>query len=764
MAEQSKTLEGKGKKSMLSKAILSFLRPGVRRTALFFFIGLSLPLSYGLNTVTLRILSLIEDKKHPSAVRLLEREISKTKDRSVQGYYSLLLNQIPLNVPMRRARHEYAYTAAQYAENISSTKRMQLLIEAGDGFFKTGRLQEADISYKKAFTLAEKEKASMEIVYILYKMAWIKINEKKQLLAFRFLTQALEKGEERLTENILSDMGRLWVESQYFKNKIPFKKLEKYVSNLPAEKENFVIGGIIKGMERMEKQGIDKVFPPLSKNRPFSTRVFNEVLSRQTSIIAQPCKLLTWMKATQVVKLNRDRALSVLNSCTQTLISTKRKSRRKKSKIKTIISLYESIERKGIERWPLIRCYEFMGQKGRACNEALYQLVETVKDLSAKTGADKIKAPLTEAFRLCGQVRKEPPFLRSAAGALLSSSELMKKYKTGQGEWENTLFHLLEGKLFYPVIKTRLLTADIKWKGKDLLPLLFLSYIEDYRPDDRKKFLNRFGSKPLKPYDLDILIAGDFLTVDELQAWLPFSDIDSYKKTLPYFKKAVSGKLFSEEQREKLMEKLLKYFPSQKKDREDAAVFLVLNYLKSGRMDDIFKHWDKVAFVFNKKNFAEELFEKNLQEGKAACEGFKNSPAQKLTASSSLLNFMDQCCRLLMEKEDKPSLGLKVPSVLQSNDMAWDFVWLARVRNKTLQLEKRISRLEKNTSGMIRDLKKAISHYKKRKWRLPEVAEKVELLLKKQIELFSRELAKLADSSPHGEEYRELRKIVLKWR
>ena len=750
---------------MLNKPAPSFLQSGVQWTAVFFFIGLSFPLSYGLNTVTLRILSLIKDKKYPSAVRLLEREVNKTKDLSVQGHYSLLLNQIPLNVPMKRARHEYAYTAARYAENISPTKRMQLWIEAGDGFFKTGGLKEADRSYKKAFTLAEKEKALSEIVYILYKRAWIQINEKKWPLAFRFLTQALEKGGGRLTENILFDMGRVGVESQYFKNKISFKDLKKHISTLPAEKEKFVIGGVIKGMRRMKKQGINKAVSLFSRNRPFSTRVFNEVLSRQTSIIAQPCQLLTWMKATQPAELNRDGALSVLNSCTQTLISAKKKSRRKKAKVKTIISLYENIERKGIERWPLIRCYEFTGQKGRACNESLYQLVETVKGLSAKTGADKIKGPLTEALRLCGRARKQTPFLREVAGVLLSSNELIKQYKTGQGEWENTLFHLLDGKLFYPVIKTRLLTADIKWKGKDLLPLLFLSHIADYRPDDRKKFLNRFGSNPLKPYDLDILIAGDFLTVDELQVWLPFSEVDSYRKTLPYFKKAVSGELLSEDQREKLMGKLLKYFPSQKKDREDAAVFLTLNYLKSGRTADIFKHWDKVAFVFNKKNFAEELFEKNLQEGKTVCEGFKRSPAQKLTVSSPLLKFMDQCCRLLAEKEDgKPAPGLKIPSVLRSNDMARDFVWLARVRNKTLGLEKRISRLEKNTSGMIRDLKKAISNYKKRKWRLPAVAEKVELLLKKQIELFSKELAKLADSSPHGEEYRELRKIVLKWR
>ena len=211
-----------------------------------------------------------------------------------------MLNQIPVDVPMKRARHEYAYTAALYAENIPPKKRMQLWIEAGDGFFKTGRLKEADISYKKAFILSEKEKSAMETGYILYKRAWIQINKKKRPLAFRLLTDALEKGGGRLTENILSDMGRIWAESRYFKNKIPFKDLEKHISNLPAGKENFVIEGIVKGVRRMEKQGTDKVFSGFSKNRPFSTRVLNKVLSLKAPFITQPCQLLTWMEATEV--------------------------------------------------------------------------------------------------------------------------------------------------------------------------------------------------------------------------------------------------------------------------------------------------------------------------------------------------------------------------------------------------------------------------------------------------------------------------------
>ena len=128
------------------------------------------------------------------------------------------------------------------------------------------------------------------------------------------------------------------------------------------------------------------------------------------------------------------------------------------------------------------------------------------------------------------------------------------------------------------------------------------------------------------------------------------------------------------------------------------------------------------------------------------------------------MKFMDQCCQMLAEKEGGPAPGLKIPPVLRFNDMARDFVWLARVQNKTGQLEKRISLLERNTSGMIKGLKKAVSNYKKRKWRLPAAGEKAEIFLKKQIDLFAKELARLADSSPHGEEYRELRKIVLKWR
>ena len=731
---------------------------------IFFSIGLSF-FSYASNTKTLDILSLIESKNYLSAAQLLEEEIGKTGDQKTKGYYGLLLHQIPVRVSMKKPRHEYAFMAARWAEGISQKKRMQLWIEAADGLFKTGRLEEADIAYKEALPLASLEKTGPETAYILFKRAWIQINDKKWVKAFRFLVQSLEKKENNLTENILSDIGRIWVESQYFENEIPLKELVAGFQLVSSAQQKAIVSGMIKGIKRIRKKGINKIVSILSENRQLSTQVLNRVLSDENSVIASPCQLLIWMEKSQVSKLKKDKALSVLNSCTHTLISAKRKSKWKKEQMEKIVNLYLKVKREGIERWPLIHIYESVGQKENACNESLHQLTETVNGVEVKPKNQKLKETIMEAFRLCKKTKKPPSFSEKAIKMLLSSNKIIENYGTVEGQWENTLFHFLDMKIFYPLIKKNILSFHQKWRGKDLLPMLFLSQIGNYKPEEVKKFLDRFSPKPVKSYYLDILLAGDFLTVNELQKWLPLSGVDSYRKILPWLKKAISGEV-NEDQKKMIITKLLEYFPPEKKDRKDASLFLALHYLKKEWVSDIFKNWDKISSVFDKKNFVVELFEKTLTHKKReeTCKSLKPLLVSKNVGFYSLLKFMDQCCQIMVSEQNVSVGKFRTPSALRSNALAGDFSFFVRVQNRTRWVEKNISKLQNSTTKMIMTLKAGITSYQKRDWRLKTLAERVKVLLYKQIDLFEAELTRLAKSSSHGDKYRELKKIVSQWR
>lgn len=720
--------------------------------------------SYASNMKTLDILSLIENKKYLPATQMLEEEISKTRDQKTKGYYALLLHQIPVKVSMKKPRHEYAFMAARWAEEVSRKKRMQLWIEAADGFFKTGNLKEADDAYKEALSIASVEKFQSEITYILFKKAWVKINNKEWVKAFQFFVQALKGKEGNLTENVLSNMGQIWVESQYFENKISLENLVTSFQIIPSNRQEIVIKGMVKGIKRIRKKGINKIVSVLSENKRLSTQVLDRVLSDKNSMIASPCQLLIWMEKSQVSNLKTDKALSVLNSCTHDLISTKRKGRWQKEQMKKIVDLYLRIERKGIERWPLIHIYESVGQKDSACDESLRQLTETLNSMEMKLKDQKLKETMMESFRLCKKVKKLSPFSEKAIKILLSSDKVIKGYKTVEGPWENILFHILDMKIFYPLIKKNILGFNKNWRGKDLLPMLFLSHIEEYKPEEVKKFLDRFSPKPVESHYLDILLAGDFLTVKELQRRLPLPGIDSYRKTLPWLKKAISGEI-NEDQKKIIVAKLLEYFPSEKKDRKDASLFLALHYLKEEQVSDIFNNWDKISSAFNKKNLIVELFEKSLaHKKKEACKGVKPLLVSKSIGFYSFLKFMDQCCRI-MESERNVSVGkFKIPSVLRSNALAGDFSFFVRVQNRTWWVEKNISKLQNKTTRMIMTLKGSITGYQKRDWRLKILAERVKTFLYKQIDLFEAELTRLATSSPHGDKYRELKKVVSQWR
>ena len=601
MVEQSKTCESESEQSVLNKKN-SFLCGVFIICSMILFCSVGFVFSsYAVNVSTLKILSLIENKRYLKASRILEKELARTRDKKTKGHYALLLNQIPRGVPMKRARHEYTIMAARWAKNIPVKKRMQLWIEAGDGFFKMAELAKADISYKKAFSLAFKYKAQSEMSYVLYKRAWVQINEKEWIKAFYFLEQALEKKKEknRLKENILSDMGQIWVESQYFKKRIPFANLEADKLLAPLAQKRIVVEGMVKGINRIRKKGINKVVSVFSTNQKLSTEILNQILSKKTSIIPS-CDFLFWMEKVKMKELNRDKSLSILNTCTKFLTSKKRKSRTRKEQIQKIANLYAQVERKGLERWPLIRIYEYMEQTNEACGESLHQLVETTDSRQRRSQKVKMKETFMESFRLCKKAKTAPVFSEKAIKALLSSNRIIRNYKTTEGEWENTLFHLLDMKLFYPVIRKNILKFDTNWKGKDLLPLLLLSNIQDYQPKEIKGFLNLFSPKPVKSYYLDVLLSEDFLTVAELQKWLPLSGVASYRETIPWFKKMVSEKL-SMEQKQRVVAKMLKHFPSEEKDRREVSLFLSLHYLKTDQVTEIFQHWNLLSSVFNKK-------------------------------------------------------------------------------------------------------------------------------------------------------------------
>ena len=727
---------------------------------LFIFSALSFS-SQALNEKTFDILSMIENEDYLSASHMLEKEISLSRDHDIKGSYALLLSQIPLNVPIKKARYKYSSMAARWAKSISPKKRMQLWIEAGDGSFKQGDLGEADEYYKQAFALADSQKIQMETAYVLYKRAWIKVNEKKWDQAFFFLKQALkDKKENRLRENILSIMGQFWVESQYSEDKISFKALEAGFQLVSLEHQKVIIEGILRGINRFKKKDMDKTVSLFSEDQKLSTQVLNHFFSKDSLMDIPACQFLDWIKTTKIEELNRSKTLSVLNTCTKSLLSKNIKKEEQKEKIEKIAKLYENFERKGIERWPLVRTYEYLGQKDKACSESFHQLAETAE--SPKDQNVKIQETLSETFRLCEDIKTAFPSSEELIKTLLSSKKVINNYQRVEGEWENILFQILDKEVFNPLVRKNILTFK-KWKGKDLLPRLVSSHIQDYALEELKSFLSVFSpSNPVPSYYLDLFIAGDILTVAELQKRLPLSSVNSYRKTLPWLKKSISGKL-NASQETIVMDKLLKYFPSKGKDRQEAALFLALHYLKTNQLDKIFKNWNMLSSAFNKKNLAMELFEKSLSESEKTCTSLKSfSLSEK--KKSPLLKFMDQCCHTMSSKGIATLSNFELPPSLQSSALAKDFVFLARIQIRTLWVEKKISQLKDKTTKMIMDLKSVVTRYQKWEWRQEALALKSQASLQKQIDLFEIELTKLAVSSPHSEKYKELKKIVSQWR
>ena len=730
-----------------------------------------------LDTETMNILSLLKEKDYLTAVNLMEKSIHQIKDSEKKGYYALLLNQIPLDLPMKGARHEYAFMAARWAVDIPEKKRTALWIEAGDGFFRAGDLQKARQCYEKLLSYLPKDRE--EFVYVSHKQAWVYVNEKKWTAGVDMLASALARQKNRLRDIVLFDMGKIWVESQYFKNRATLEILVKSLKETSPQEQDIIMDGMVQGVKRTAVQGTGPLVRAFSSKKDLSTRVLNHFLSSATALSAiAPCKLLPWLENTNIRE--GAPALSILNSCARKWMAVKKKSALKTRELKKLADLYVLFTRTGVDRWPLALVYWELGRVRSACEESLRQLTEVVTGAGASS-EEEMEKSVPEALRLCKNARPQPALVKAVVRTALSSSVPVQKYQNKEGVWELALFNLLNLKLFYPALREYILKANVKWAKKALLPQLIVARMGRYSSRQLSDFLIHFASKQWNDAYLDILLnREDVLTVDLLQKILPLSKVDSYDRLLPWLRPALSEEM-SLSGKEHIIQKLLKYFPTEEEKKRSARLFMVLHYLKTGRIFGIFKNWDRLNQVFReKKNLTVELFEKALYRPQASCSTLKVFLSAKEINSSPLLRFIHGCCGLvtgpvvggavrtagLGQRSDKTSevVKLKLPSFLRSNALAWDFLLLVRAQKKTSWLKQNITLLNQNTVKMVKDLKKSVSRYQARKWRSKEVAKRVGRLLKTQVDLFEKELSRLAGEGPYKEKYIELKKIVAGWR
>ena len=772
---------------------------------------------------TLEILHLLKNKNYTVAVPLLEQQIQQVKDLKKKGYYSLLLNQLPTDIKMKKPRYEYAFIAGQYAQNISRKKQLLLWMEAGDGFFKTGHLKKASYCYQKALSYTQIE--DPEKPYILHKQAWIYINQKKWDKAYALLSQAIAEKAQKLKSLILFDMGKIWVESQYFKNKIAVSTLAKEIKALPIDDRKHLIQGIAQGLRRVEKQSLLTLVSALSSDKALSTAILNKLLTNDSLPVRSACQLIPWIESTKTTSINKKPVLSVLNSCTRHWIA-KKKNPQQSQQLKRIARLYTQFDRKGMERWPLALSYHHLKKSNKACAESLYQLTEILT-----LAKDQVETSLKESLRFCKKAKKlDTNLVLKTAKTLLFSPLLSQKYKSEEGDYESTLLNFFKLQIFSSFLKSFILnqpdkwekgsalevfpsynkalkhensnkvsiTAHKNWRGKAFLPLLLLPHINSYKKADIKAFMDRFSVRPLSLYYLNILIARkDLLTEQNLSQWIPLADINSYAQSKPYIQAFLSGHLTKETEKALSVffkKSAFKNSPSYM-EKKQISLFLALYYLKSHQIEDIFKNWDNISSVFRKKDLAVDLFEKTLLDEGKSCQALRsviNKKNLKNNKADHLQAFIYQSCAVLYPPQDnvmmattkaKTKLGQSValgtvdkgwlkslpkiqnvPAVLRSSALARDFMFLKYVQKNTLRLETSITHLENKTPQMIMKLRRSLSRYQKHQWRLKKVAKVSQFLLFRQIDLFEKELSRLSQSSPYGQKYQELRKIVRQWR
>lgn len=740
-----------------------------KKIVIFFFM-ICVYSVYAFNSQTIHILSLLENKKYNLAAGLIEEQIIKSKNNKQKGYYALLMNQLPSNIVLKKKQHEYAFLAASLVKNIPQKKKLFLWIEAGDGFFKSGNLKKAEFCYTKSLSYMTSK--SPEYIYVLYKKAWIYINKKQWHKAFTLLTKARTQTKNHLKDSILHDIGKTWAENQFFKNPISLNLLNKIIKDTTLKQQKLIIKGMVNGIQRSEIKNINTIASVLLKDQKLSATVLNYILSHKQFTTGESCELVDWITKTDIQYLNKNKILILLNSCTRFLMAQKYNKQVKKRKLKQIVNLYIKFKTIGLERWPLVLIYEYLNKNQKACNESLHQLKEVVnkfdkkdnakKDDSKKDNSNKkIEQLLLISVRLCKKTQAKVNVVKEVIKSLFSSDVILNKYKTIKNPFENILFNLLKLNSFTVVLQQNILTINKSWQNKDLLQALVLSNIKNYSSTTIKSFFNRFALNPIDEYYLDIIInQHKIFTVQELQKWIPISSINSYRKSIPWLKKSLLHQL-NNTQEKQIVEKLLEYFPV--KNKQEVSLFVAIYYLKKDKLLNIFNNWNIISSAFDKKALAVELFEKVLYNDNQLCKQLQSVFALKKVKIPKLLQYTIKCCKIKNSKTIKIHT-LKIPNVLKSSALAWDFILLVNIHKKTNRLKKNINKLHNQVSVMIMRLKKDLLKYKNRKWRLKTIGQKVNVLLNKQIDIYITELTKLSKISEFQIKYKQLKNIIIQWR
>ena len=716
---------------------------------------------FALNLEAVEIMALLNGKHYKTAVRLLERAISQEKDKGKKGHYAFLLNQIPDNISMDQPKYKYAYMAARWGLNIPQSKQILLWIESGDGFFHSGLLKEGEYCYQKAMNLMKDQKDHKKRPYIQYKRAWIHVNQKKWGKAFDLLTTSA-KSAGKLKQNIFFDLGKVWSESQRFDNHVSMDSLQSIMKTVSKRKKTTIIDGIIQGIIRSMADDMSSIVSALSENKNLSTHIFNTLVSSDKVSVFPPCELLPWIENVHIDKLKSKTVLPILNSCTQALTVPKNKRKKIKSKnLKSLVKLYGSFKRKGVKRWPMVLAYEHLGWKKSACEESIRQLTEVVEEIISVKDND-VGNSVREAARLCQKQKPQTILIKKLVNKVFESEFIALKYKSIEGDFEDSLYNLLHLKPFRLSVKKEVLQVwKSKWMKKDLFPKLVLAGIRSYRPKELKVFLYQWASLPVSGVYLDIMKSRKkgLLSEKDLDNWLPLNRVNSYTTIVPWIKQALSKSLQPEKQKI-LADKVLTYFPFHVKDQGKVASFLSLHFLKTEQLNKIFEHWEKLNIAFSNKHLAVELFEKSIHGADKYCPFVEEVLSSK---KQEFISFIRQSC-VLLRAENQSIHKMKIPKILFSSLLAQDLAVLRLTHNKTLQLKKRISSLEYRTAPMVMGLRKSIINFHKRRWKLNTAQSKCQSLIQTQIALFKNELNKLSKSSPHSEQYAKLALILDEWR
>ena len=728
-------------------------------TSLFY-----IPLSFGIDRNAIEIMTLLKKQHYTAAVRLMEKEISRQKDKAKKGYYAFLLHQAPNSIRTKAPRHEYAYMAALWAEALPPGKRRLLWIEAGDGFFHKADLEKAESCYKKAVQLIKKAKDKKRLVYVQHKQAWLSLNKKQWKTAFSLIAKNVSSAGF-LKKKLLFDAGKIWSESQSFSNNIPLSHLKKILKTSSAKEQLIVTDGLIQGLKRAVNKNIQPAAVSLSSDPGLSQYILSSLITSDRKKYFAPCDLVLWMDTIKNKKdLVSNDSQAILNSCIKHWTKSKTPSKEKTKYLKKTIAVYKDMHnRTGLERWPLALAYDHVNQKKSACQEVILQFTEVLSQKNNLSAKD-IQKTASETNRLCQKVRPSSPLAQNLFKKIIAANSLALQYQNDK-EIKNALLSLLNKEGFRSVVKAGLLNEwQEDWAKTDLFPELVLLNIKNWKAKEINTFLNRWTTAPLKGSFLNILIAGNktILTFKELEKWLPLSKVDSYTGLLVWMKHILAGGDKPPlETQDILAKKLIQLFPSDMKKQKTSAGFLALHFLKTQEIPLIFTHWDKVSPAFEDKLLAQEFYEKSFKQN--PLKNCRNLPSNK-AKESGLLAFIRQSCVLLSTDKTESLYKAKVPSILVNSRLAWDFDILRKTHNKTLKLKTNIRYLETRTSQMIKNLQRAVTYFHRRRWRLDILRDRVQNLLKTQVLLFEKELESLAKSSPHGEKYAQLSRLVAQWR